>query len=689
MSRIPHTRRINGRYIFQRRVHLRNLISKPVGLALQTADPDTARHRAALLSARFVTTARTIKAMYSSNGAALTGKEIEAVFQAELRDALERAIDSIYQAGDYDSAMNQTRVFAEAYRVARRANRPDTLTPEDEADLVARGHEDWIEFIRCDLDRLCNARTLEFDDIYERLHSAAARISAAAFKAAEPHILRARAEAFRRAQFLNDPAVLDAPNPVEALLSARFDPPTPGHQPASIVTGPANDAAAAPTTAEYPRLIPSHPDSLFQVYDPQPFSAVIADVLAELKTDGTWKGDLKQQRRIMETFAWITGDKQLGAYTHLDAASFKKGLQRLPAKFYFGSLAEGAMARPFAEVMAEQPPLNADSRRSHKTVNRDLSTMATVAKHLATTSWMPRMQGAIIMNFGAGRIAIKDDPNIDTRPPWTTAHLDHLFRSPLYTGGGGALRRLRDDEPERSVWHDAAYWAPLLWFYHHSCREETCGLEIADIVADHPIPHFHIRDNLTRGRDGETAGEKRRARRRILPIHQELLRLGFLEYVEAIHAEGHRALFPELYVNAEKRGGAHFYERAWQHMVGYIGARIPLPTNAAGKGPDIHSVRALGSSFYEVDGVNELMRADVMGHAREGTNGKHYSKRMATEGLDVVLVERRAFIERYVPTITRDIDPQPIRLLPLEKRSRVGAGIVRKRRSDAGAPRDD
>ena len=171
-------------------------------------------------------------------------------------------------------------------------------------------------------------------------------------------------------------------------------------------------------------------------------------------------------------------------------------------------------------------------------------------------------------------------------------------------------------------------------------------------MADHDVPHFHIRDNLTRGRDGETAGEKRRARRRVLPIHQELIRLGFLDYVEAIRAEGSSALFPELYVNAEKRGGAHFYERAWQHMVAYIGAGVPLPVNAAGKGPDIHSIRGLGSSFYEVDGVNELMRADVMGHAREGTNGKHYSKRMATEGLDVVLAERRAFLERYVPVIT-------------------------------------
>lgn len=123
-------------------------------------------------------------------------------------------------------------------------------------------------------------------------------------------------------------------------------------------------------------------------------------------------------------------------------------------------------------------------------------------------------------------------------------------------------------------------------------------------------------------------------------------------------------------------------------MVSYIAVQLPLPVNPAGKGPDIHSIRALGSSFYEVDGVNALLRADVMGHAREGTNGKHYSKRMATEGLDIVLPERLAFIERYVPVITAHIEARPIRLLPLEKRSRVGAGVARKTRSDCRRTKD-
>jgi hypothetical protein len=520
-------------------------------------------------------------------------------------------------------------------------------------------------------------RELLTDDIVaRRLEAIGGPIHPSAIAVARTHLIRAAASACTRVQRLFDDDVMDAADPIAALM-ADLGPASAGVREAvSIrpVTAPASDVPA---------------DCQFQVYDPRPFSAVIDEVLVDLKADGVWKGDLKQQRRIMETFGWVTGDKPLGAYTHLDAAGFKKGIQGLPARFYYGTLTAGAMSRPFADVIAELPPVAPVERRNPKTTNRDLSTMATVAKHLATTSWKPRMGGGTVMDFGATRITIRDDPDFDTRPLWTTAHLEHLFRSPIYTGGGGALKRLRADGFHRQVWHDAAYFLPLLWFYHHSCREETAGLEVADVIVDHATPYFHIRDNLTRGRDGEKAGEKRGAHKRKLPIHSELLRLGFLDYVEAIRAEGHVALFPELYVNEEKRGGAHFYERAWQHMVDYISERLPLPFNSAGKGPDIHSIRSLGSSFYEVDGVNALMRADVMGHAREGTNGKHYSKRMATEGLDIVLAERREFIKHYVPTITTDINRQAIRLLPLEERSRVGAGTTRKRRSDAGVSRRD
>ena len=50
---IPYTRRSHGRYLYRRRVHFRNLISRPVTVALKTADPEVARGRSATLSVTF------------------------------------------------------------------------------------------------------------------------------------------------------------------------------------------------------------------------------------------------------------------------------------------------------------------------------------------------------------------------------------------------------------------------------------------------------------------------------------------------------------------------------------------------------------------------------------------------------------------------------------------------------------
>jgi hypothetical protein len=101
----------------------------------------------------------------------------------------------------------------------------------------------------------------------------------------------------------------------------------------------------------------------------------------------------------------------------------------------------------------------------------------------------------------------------DTLPPWTRVHLAVLFSSPLYTGGDRHLQRLRPvDAPQ--VYHDAAYFAPLLWYYSHACREKICGLRIDEVDIYHAIPHFKIQDNDLRGRDGELAGEKQVARKR-------------------------------------------------------------------------------------------------------------------------------------------------------------------------------
>lgn len=520
MCRIPHTRRHRGRYVFRRRVHFRNLISKPLAIALQTADPKVARQRAALLSARFAIVKASVDKMLQC-GRDLTGAEIEALFREELERELSGHIQRAFGDAEWScAAVEVAALDAEVYNLLRGPG---------------RHAKELIDHVR---------EMIPDETVAERLAAIGAPVHSGSIAAARTHLIRARAVGSSRAQRLLDDDVLDAPDPMRALLADLGEPTSraAGMRRQDDVSPIFTTSAAAPDGGQ------------FLIYDSRRFGEVIEAVISELKAESVWKEGYDQKRRIMQTFAWITGNRELGTYDHRDVAAFKTGLMKLPTTFRFGTLNKGAMARPFADVVAELPPPPPEQRRNNKTINRDLSTMSTVAKHLEQTAWKPKVAGAKVMDFSGATVAIKESDSTDLRPPWTTAHLQCLFNSPLYTGGGAGKRRLKESEFGGHVWHDAAYFAPLIWYYTHACREEICGLEVADVTADHSVPHIEIRDNLTRGRDGEKAGEKRLARRRKLPMHPELIRLGFLDYVEAIRAEGHVALFPELYLFKAKRG---------------------------------------------------------------------------------------------------------------------------------------
>ncbi|MEP2726656.1 hypothetical protein [Roseibium sp.] len=680
MSRIPFAVRIEGRYSFRRRIHFRNLISKPLTLALQTADPGAARERTAILAARFVIVKADVNTMLADQRN-LSGVEIEAIFRRELEQQLGSWLSAAYENAPWSSSVKEEAArHGEAYRQLRL---PDPRYDMDPFEVVrldaansARADNDLTpEWARPPADQIRDALSDEY--VTAALKAIGATPSESKIAAARTHLIRAGASACARAQRVFDDEILDAADPMRAMTADLGE--LPPEVSALIAKARGLSASGLAPAAPEPNI-----DCQFAIYDSRRFSELIEEVVHELKQDKVWKGDLIQQRRIMQSFAWITGDRELGSYDHRDVARFKNGLKLLPKTFRFGSPTKGAMSKPFEDVISEIAPITPATARNLKTVNRDLSTMSTVAKHLALTAWKPRIHNAQIMNFAGATVAIQESENAELRPPWKKEELECLFRSPLYLGGGAGKNRLKGDSHSPQVWHDAAYWAPLIWYYTHACREEICGLEIADVVDEHPVPHIYIRENFTRGRDGEKAGEKRIARRRKLPLHDELLRLGFLDYVAAVRVEGHTALFPELYLFERKRGGAQFYDRAWRYMIQWITDRMEVEVNDKGKGPDIHSIRALGSSFYEVDGVNEILRADLMGHSRTGTNAKHYSKRIKTEGLEVVLRERLEFLRRYVPEITKHLDPAPIRLLPIEARSRVGSGRHRRIRSDAG-----
>ncbi len=124
----------------------------------------------------------------------------------------------------------------------------------------------------------------------------------------------------------------------------------------------------------------------------------------------------------------------------------------------------------------------------------------------------------------------------DKRAPFEPHHIRRIFEHPIWTGCQSSVRR---HQPGHLIQKDAFFWGPLLAAYSGARREEILGLAPEDIETIDGVPCMSIKPNANRGLKND--GSKR-----IIPLHDHLLALGFLEYSRELQARKEQALFPEL-----------------------------------------------------------------------------------------------------------------------------------------------
>lgn len=668
MPRIPFTIRRDGRYYFRRRARWQNGNEVNVVVPLATCSAQAARSRVAGLAAHFDKVRIAVGAYFDLNRT-LEPEMLKGLFETELNHCLAKLIAEFHDpANPPEALVARFRTYASAYDIAQRPGEVKELTDAHRDKLSQAGHDELaIDWVAADLDRHCGKDTLDDEVLGVMAEDIGVEPTPAVIGRMKSIHLQAKAEAHRlAAQYLDDD-VQAAIDQEAVLMKKRRRDGEPLSFAAPALVAPLPLARSVDVGGINPAAVAGEAGCVFKSYHAIPFSAAIPKVIEQAKLAGHWTRNLNQYERVLRTFAWITGDKPLGDYDHADVAKYKNALLRMPRDYKPAK----DFGRPFDEVAKSFKITN--NARSINTVKRDLSYMSTAHDILAEDEWAPLAPNTKALDFSKAKFGKHKKVSPKTaRPVWTVSHMECLFSAPIWTGGGGHLHRL-DAEGGTEIYHDAAYWLPLLLYYTHATVNEIAGLRVDEAHIDDVVPNLVIKDNDIRAEDGVYGGEKNINRGRTIPLHGEILRLGFREYVHAIRTEGHAALFPELYVNESRVGGHQFRNIAWCHMMKWIGLHMEVPVNGTnGKAADMHSIRALGSSFYAQANAPDLMRADVMGHARTGTNALHYSKRMQSHGMDQVLAEYRAFMNDHIENATRSLSSYPTLLLPLRQRSRTG-----------------
>ncbi|MDP2780373.1 tyrosine-type recombinase/integrase, partial [Devosia sp.] len=145
---------------------------------------------------------------------------------------------------------------------------------------------------------------------------------------------------------------------------------------------------------------------------------------------------------------------------------------------------------------------------------------------------------------------------------------------------------------------------------------EIAALSLAEVIVDHPVPHFVFRENDSRGL--KTVASERK-----VPIHPVLIELGFIRYVSKQRKLKGNDLFPDLRPNAGTK-------TSWGDRTHY-GFNIAV-ANALGaarvqndKNKTFHSFRHyICTELGRFRDLQDKTIQDIVGHENVGTTDRIY-----------------------------------------------------------------
>lgn len=200
----------------------------------------------------------------------------------------------------------------------------------------------------------------------------------------------------------------------------------------------------------------------------------------------------------------------------------------------------------------------------------------------------------------------------EARLPYADADLKVIFSSPIYT----------EEERPKAAGGEAAYWLPLIALYMGARLEEMGQALVSDVVTVGRVLCLDINDR------GEGTSVKTVSSRRTVPVHPELLRLGFNRYVATLSGDGR--LFPDL-----EQDQFDNWTGNWSKWWGrWARKRLGIKD----KRKVFHSFRHSFKAACRRAGIQEETHDLLTGHAGAGV-GRSYGREQYSAGLVTTLEE--------------------------------------------------
>ena len=297
--------------------------------------------------------------------------------------------------------------------------------------------------------------------------------------------------------------------------------------------------------------------------------------------------------RTIALFVELHGDLPVIQIKRTQARHFREALQQIP-RHRTGKLLKAPLQQVI-EWAKERPSV---PRLSAATVNKLIGGVQ------ATLIWAHDKGGFIPDDVAwadpFARMRLEEDQ--PGRGPFDRTELQTLFRAPVFT----------KKEWPKAGRGDAAFWLPLLALFTGGRRGELAALTVVDVAKDKASRAVML--TITEDREsGKTL--KTKNSQRVVPVHPQLRKCGFLEFVGRRRADGEKAwLFP--LVAPDKPGGVG----AWTKWFG----RYIRSLGITDKAKVFHSLRHNFIDAMRAAGVEEELREALAGHGWMNTTNRGY-----------------------------------------------------------------
>lgn len=308
----------------------------------------------------------------------------------------------------------------------------------------------------------------------------------------------------------------------------------------------------------------------------------------------TYKARLWQLGYLVE---YLGSERPLASIKAEDIRSYRNAVLTLRAKHGFQA----------TQTFAAKQTSNIAARIEPKTAELIFQPVRTFF------NWCVSSEGLVEVNPAqAVKVTVKHDKKVGrVRRPFEVDEIKKLFYWPLFQGCKSNSRR---HVPGNNVYRDGKYWLPILGYYTGCRLGELVQMAIEDVVANDVHPHLDINEKALIG--GSNKSVKSTAGLRQVPLHPDLIELGFLEFAakRAKQDKPNVRLFSEIPFGIDGQASTE-YSKIFGRLMDKTGLKDPQLVFHSWRHGAEDALRDAGVQPYTID--------RIIGHADTTMGGKY------------------------------------------------------------------